>query len=111
MNNKNLVRSAKAQYVPVRIRVTDNDIAEGNAGEPNSCPIARSLKRVTLGGTSVSVMGETITLCRNGKRYTRKAPNWVSRFVNSFDADGSWGVDPTRQTVNLPKPVLKRSNR
>jgi len=87
-------------YIPVRIRVTENDIEEGQSGQSDSCPIARSLKRVCT--RKVDVYGESLTV---GNLKVR-APQWVDRFVVRFDS--SRDVSATRRTVYLPVKFLKR---
>ena len=108
--SKNLVRSAKAEYVPVRVRVTDRDIDKGDMGQPRSCPIARAVKRVVKSGTAVYVGGDSLTICNNGKRYRKGLPEWAREFVGTFDATPSY-VDPLRATLKLPKPLVKRFGR
>lgn len=98
----------------MRIQVTKNDIANGDAYGPRSCPIAlatnRALKRVGRPGLGVKVGSRTLTIyCRKTGRTEsiihyenayKKVRDWIIAFDEGlevkptrFDLEPSWISD------------------
>lgn len=90
-------------YVPVRVRVTKNDIKLGEQCVHTSCPIARALGRLTTRKASVGY--EQITI--GNLRF--RAPEWAKKFVEVFDETSNQNnMKPRRRTMYLPARFLKR---
>jgi len=75
--------------VSTRIHVTQRDIDEGEPGSPESCPIARAIKR-KLKTNNVRVGGYTATI-----EYERHhLPDEATNFIELFDDDRAEDVEP-----------------
>lgn len=75
---------------PVRVEVTAEDIARGECGDPERCPIAKALKRmlrrrkgVEVGGFSVSIDSDPSR--RDAPSHTAYLPAKAAAFVTDFD--------------------------
>ncbi len=76
----------------MKVKVRWDDILLGERKEPNTCAIARALKRTT-GLPNVQVYPSFATV-RNGihKRYS--LPSKATEFIRDFDRKGKFSVRP-----------------
>ena len=70
----------------IRIYVSKKDIEAGEINQPNECPIARAIKRVTKTKYPY-VDGWTCYVKNRGKRMGFILPNAAKSFVSAFDSE------------------------
>jgi hypothetical protein len=85
------------------IEVTERDIAGGNPGSTDSCPIARAIARA-LGVANpdmIAVDDDEIVVRHQGRnaRTMRRLPRELSRFIERFDEGKS--VPPMRFSMTI----------
>lgn len=66
----------------IEVEVTERDIKLGEPGEPNTCAVARAVKRAT-GRRMVNVDGEFVRLIKDDYKY--RLPESVQKFITNFD--------------------------
>ncbi len=85
----------------MQIRVTKNDIKNGERSHASACPVARAIRRVS-GQREIGVDGANISVGTQDF----VAPSVVSTFIQRFDLDGRRGLKPF--TFELPGLTPKK---
>lgn len=68
----------------IKIEVTESDIKRGSQGSPNTCAIAKAVKRV-MGDHPTVTSDIEVTIA--GKNYTYDLPLKAENFIINFDED------------------------
>lgn len=84
----------------MKIEVTQDDINKGKQSNPESCAIARAVKRIA--GDHPHVDGSSIDVTIAGRWCVYNVPKTVSTFVDRFDTDKK-AVKPFVFTARLDK--------
>ena len=70
----------------VKIEITQEDINRGISRNPETCPVARALKRVCKRGCSMSVGGKDFSITDNADCVVEVVTSVaVRRFIDKFD--------------------------
>jgi hypothetical protein len=110
MKKDALIENYSSLFVPartVRLSVTDDDIADGLPGQPQSCPVHLALRRRLNDGWAVTVGRCGLVLeNRDARRsFTIDLPQSATRFITAFDRD--LPVKPSRFDVVLPREAVR----
>jgi hypothetical protein len=88
------------------VSVTKRDITKGEAGDPQSCPIALAIRRLVKKSVTADVQGdEGVEFIYKGKFCVRKLPVKAKDFI--FDFDDLEAVEPFSFNMNIPKELLR----
>lgn len=84
------------------IKITQQNIFEGEMANPQNCAIARAIKRNMKGKLmSVSVLPSHVTLRMDNKMFVAKMPKIGASFIKKFDYRKA--VNPFELNLNFKK--------
>ena len=84
------------------IKITQQNIFEGEMANPQNCAIARAIKRNMKGKLmSISVLPSHVTLKINNKMFFAKMPKIGAAFIKRFDHSET--VNPFELNLNFKK--------